>query len=323
MYQLVYILAASHSGSTLLAMLTGSHPQAYTVGELKATHLDDPDRYLCSCGEKIRNCGFWANVQTGMARRGYEFDITNAETDFRNVGSWYANRLLCPLVRGRGWEVVRDMALSLSAVWRKRFEEIQLRNTALLGTICELTGAKIIVDSSKIGLRLKYLLKIPHFRVRVIRLIRDGRGVALSYMDPARFADARDPSLRGGGTGGDREAERLSLAEAAYEWRRSNEEAEAILANLDRSQWMEVRYEHLCRQPKAVMNRIFEFIGLEKVDVVDRFRCGSRHVLGNGMRLDKVLEIQLDQRWKREMSEAQLLEFDAVAGAMNRQYGYA
>ena len=34
--KLAYILAASHSGSTLLAMLLGAHRETCTVGELKA-----------------------------------------------------------------------------------------------------------------------------------------------------------------------------------------------------------------------------------------------------------------------------------------------
>ena len=46
--RLVYILAASHSGSTLLAMLLGSHPDVCTVGELKATSLGNVEEYLCS-----------------------------------------------------------------------------------------------------------------------------------------------------------------------------------------------------------------------------------------------------------------------------------
>jgi len=62
----------------------------------------------------------------------------------------------------------------------------------------------------------------------VIRLIRDGRAVALTYMDPAGFADAKDPSLRAGGMGGDRRREKLTMAQAAREWRRSNEEAEHV-----------------------------------------------------------------------------------------------
>ncbi len=322
MHDLAYILAASHSGSTLLAMLAGSHPRAFTAGELKATNLGDPDQYRCSCGVWIRECRFWSSVQEGMARRGIEFDITDAKTDFRNVGQWYVDWLLTPLVRGRVWECMRDVALTASPVWRERLREIQRRNVALVDTIRELAGAHVVVDSSKVGLRLKYLLRNPCFRIRVIHLIRDGRGVALSHMDPARFADAKDPSSRGGGTGSSRDSERLSMAAAAREWVRSNEEAEALLEGLDRSQWTQVRYEDLCRDPRAVMDRLFGFLGLETWNAVNGFRRADLHVLGNGMRFDRTTEVCLDERWREVLTDRELEEFDTVAGSMNRRYGY-
>ena len=78
-----------------------------------------------------------------------------------------------------------------------------------------------MVDSSKVAVRLKYLLRNPELDVKVIRLIRDGRGVALTYMDPAQFADAENPDRRGGGMGGNREDERLPMTQAAYQWRRT------------------------------------------------------------------------------------------------------
>ena len=56
--RLFYILAASHSGSTLLAMLLGSHPDVCTAGELKAASVGDVDAYRCSCGAPILQCGF-------------------------------------------------------------------------------------------------------------------------------------------------------------------------------------------------------------------------------------------------------------------------
>ena len=128
--------------------------------------------------------------------------------------------------------------------------------------VLNISGGKIIVDSSKAAVRLKYLLKNPDINIKVIRLIRDGRGVALTYMDPAKFADAREPALRSGGSGGQRPDQRLSMARAAYEWRRSNEEAEHILRRLGKSQWIEVRYEELCEDTEKTLSKVFEFLNL-------------------------------------------------------------
>ena len=119
MTKLAYILAASHSGSTLLAMLLGSHHETRTVGELKLSPraIGDIDQYRCSCGEFIRKCPFWNDVRARMARRGFDFDIANAGTSYSGIETPYAGRLLRPLHRGRMLEAIRDMGLSLSSAW--------------------------------------------------------------------------------------------------------------------------------------------------------------------------------------------------------------
>ncbi|NLE28064.1 MAG: hypothetical protein GX629_00160 [Phycisphaerae bacterium] len=320
--RLVYILSASHSGSTLLAMLLGAHTHLVTVGELKATNLGDINRYRCSCGSPIRNCEFWSQVRRCMIQNGYSFDITDSGTDYFRINNRYIRYLLRPLVRGPVLENIRDLALNLSPAWRQNLPKIQNQNFALIQTICRLANARIIVDSSKIGLRLKYLLQNPAINVKILRLIRDGRAVAMTYTDPAAFADSENPMLRGGGMGGDRNNEKISIDQAAWEWRRSNEEAHQILARVPSDRWMEVRYEHLCRNPKVTLSRIFRFIGVEPQNTTTTFRTKPMHVLGNGMRLDTDNEIKLDERWKNQMTPEQLARFDAIAGPLNQQYGY-
>jgi hypothetical protein len=143
----------------------------------------------------------------------------------------------------------------------------------------------------------------------------------LTYMDPARFADARDERLRGGGSGGDRAAERLSATRAALEWRRSNEEAACVLRGLPRDTWREVRYEQLCADPQVALEPVLGWLGVDP-------RCrlalarGVYHVVGNGMRLDSTREVRLDDRWRTALPPEALGTFDSVAGDLNRRLGY-
>ena len=322
MIQLAYILSASHSGSTMLAMLLGAHPEICTAGELKATALGDVERYRCSCGNFIRQCDFWNRVCERMAQQGINFDIANAQTNFHSIHSDYVQKLLRPLHRGKILELARDAALALSPAWHRGLPRMQRINALLADCLIRQSGASVLVDSSKVALRLKYLLRNPAFDVRVIRLIRDGRGVALTYMDPARFADACDPTRRGGGSGGDRAAERLELRKAAHEWKRSNEEAEALLSSLAPHQQIRVHYEELCREPRATLMRLARFLGVDPEQVTLDFRRVEQHVVGNGMRLDTTSEIVLDERWREILTPHDLAEFDAVAGTMNWAYGY-
>ena len=303
-------------------MLLASHPAVCSAGELKATKLEPVDRYRCSCGHLIITCPFWLGIRAAMADRGFDFDIARAETDLRAGVPPLVRRALRPLHRGPWLEAVRDAALSSWPGWRRHLTRNQAVNAALAACLCERTGADVIIDSSKIGLRLKYLLRNPALSVRVVRLIRDGRAAVLTYVDPERFADAREPARRGGGSGGSREHERLTMIAAAREWRRSNEEAEAIVSSLPAAQSLAVRYEELAADPRSTLERIFGFIGVRGEAAIGRFKSLEHHVVGNGMRFDSSSEIVLDERWRTTLTAADLGIFDHEAGPLNRRLGY-
>ena len=161
MARLAYILAASHSGSTLLAMLLGAHPDLHD-GELKADSFGDADAYRCSCGRRIKECEFWSKVREAMRRKGIEdYDVTRAGTSIFSVTSPYVGRLLAPLPRNSLWEAARDLALSFSPEWRAHLKETQTRNAALVEAVREVAEAKLVVDSSKLALRLRTCCAIP------------------------------------------------------------------------------------------------------------------------------------------------------------------
>lgn len=299
--RLVYVLAASHSGSTLLTMLLGAHPDLCTVGELKATIPGDVAEYPCSCGERINLCPFWARVRAGMARRGLDFDFAQPYVDLQSIDSAYVRQVLRPLHRGWLLEHVRDAALWLSPTARAQYALIRHRTAALVDTVCEISGQNIIVDSSKYGLRLKYLLRNPALDVQIVRVIRYGRAVAATY-----YIDER----------------RLPMAQAALEWRRSNEEAEQLLTSVDPARSIEVRYEQLCHDPAGGLARLFEFIRVDPARGTLDYRAREHHVIGNWMRTQKTSAIVLDERWRQQLTAVDLGEFERVAGRMNRRYGY-
>ena len=322
MPKLAYLLAASHSGSTLLAMLLGAQPGACTAGELKATSLGDAASYRCSCRDRILDCDFWNQIATAMAARGYaDFQITRAGTNIFEIDSPYTRRLLAPVYRGGTLEIIRDLALSFSPMWNAHLADCNDRNLALIESLLDVTGAAVVIDSSKVALRLKYLLKIPGLDLRVIRVIRDGRAVALTYTDDWTFADSKDPDMRGGGTG-IRRPPLGSMIAAANTWKRSNESCDALTARLPATQWTEVRYEDLCSDPEGTLKRLVTFLNLDPDKVRLAFRAVPQHVIGNGMRMDSSSEVSLDERWKSHLCKEDLQVFDAIAGDLNRCYGY-
>jgi hypothetical protein len=270
----------------------------------------------------LSQCPFWRQVREAMARRGHAFDPGDARMDYRDAGGRMARRLLRPLHRGRIAEFVREAGLRLAPGWRRNFCALQRRNAALAASVCEVAGKPVIADSSKIALRAKFLLRNPELDVRIVRIIRDGRAVMLTYMYPFEYADSRDPQRRAGGTGEPYPGQYATPHEAAYRWRRSNQEAEALVRQLDRSRWLEVRYEQLCSQPRPTLRRIAAFLGVDPAAATLDYRAATPHVVGNGMRMDPTAEIRLDDRWRSVLTADDLNVFDRVAGDLNRRYGY-
>jgi hypothetical protein len=100
------------------------------------------------------------------------------------------------------------------------------------------------------------------------------------------------------------------------------QEAETIAACLSPAQWIEVRYEDYCREPQAALRRLHRFLGVEPNKRIEDSCSRAQHVVGNGMRLDRMFEVRLDERWRQELNERDLRAFDRIAGRMNRRYGY-
>lgn len=319
--KLVYLAAASHSGSTMTAMLLGAHPDLCSVGELKAINLGDKDTYLCSCKSLAKDCAFWQGVTEKMSAKGHDFCISDAGTDIRTGATPFMNRLLRPLVRSPFMELVRDTLLKLSPVWRKQLPLLQKRNADYARAIAEQAGVETVVDSSKIGIRLKYLLKNPELDVKVIWVVRDGRGVSLAYKNPSEYADAKDPKLRGGGAGRTQEHDR-GVEIGAHEWVRCNNETQSVLSTMSKDSWIKVHYEDICNETEKTLDEIFTFIGVDPAKKRLDFKTVEHHVVGNGMRLDDSEVIKLDERWKGQLNESDLAVYSQVVGKFHQSIGY-
>jgi hypothetical protein len=237
-----------------------------------------------------------------MTKRGFAYDATTAETDVRNAPSRYARRLLRPMHRGRLFEAARDAALALSAAARAHLRRDQALKAALVDSVLECSGDALLVDSSKLGVQLKCHLRNPRLDVRVLWLVRDGRAVARSLT----------------------QNERMTMREAAREWRRFYEEGAAVVRGLARAQWTQVRYETLCAEPEATLAALWRFLGLPARAPESPAR-EDFHVLGHDTRLRGLVRLRPgeNEKWREQLSAAELRTFEAIAGRENRALGYA
>ncbi|MFM7674860.1 MAG: hypothetical protein ACKO5F_04580 [Synechococcus sp.] len=147
-WKLIYITSNSHSGSTLLDMLIGSHSACLTLGEIhKLTAKSEGE---CACGApSYAACSFWQDVSQRLAAAG-----------------------LPPLA-----------TLQIHSTDPAVFREA---NHHLFAVLQEKTGCEVFVDSSKKLSRLKLLLQDPDLRVLPVHIVRRPEGVVCSNIAKGR-----------------------------------------------------------------------------------------------------------------------------------------
>jgi hypothetical protein len=173
------------------------------------------------------------------------------------------------------------------------------QNRVLIDLITQLQGGRVFLDGSKDPERLVQFQKSSFWKIKAVHLVRDGRGIANSYMKHYR----------------------VGMAAAAREWSLSDLACKRARAVLPESNVLTVRYEDLCRHPSEVRKTILRFAGLAD----ENNGNGSRsdfHILGNEMRLTNFKEIRCDEKWRHELHPADLHVFEKVAGIANRENGY-
>ena len=147
-WNLVYITSNSHSGSTLLDMLIGSHSSCITLGEIHK--LTRKSKGVCACGApNYQECAFWRDVDVRLQACGGP----------------------------------KLPELHLDSTQKDEFQEM---NHYLFRVLQEKTNAQWFVDSSKKLSRLKSLVSDRSFNVVPVHIIRRPEGVVCSNMRKGR-----------------------------------------------------------------------------------------------------------------------------------------
>lgn len=189
--------------------------------------------------------------------------------------------------------ISRDASASIAAA----------QNTwTIADVICEEDGTNYLLDSSKNAVRLKLLYLARPWAFRIVYLVRDGRAVVCSAM-----------RRRG-----------LTADRAAAIWKRENQHIHLVLRTIPADQVITLTYEGLCDDPEATLARACEFLGVEpQPGLVRLWQRPVHNVPGNPMLFDRsVMTIRKDERWRKDLTPADLDLFERVAGAFNRQFGY-
>jgi Sulfotransferase family len=163
-------------------------------------------------------------------------------------------------------------------------------------------GAGWVIDSSKTSEQLRVLSVTRPEALRVIFLVRDGRGVALSK------AQRRGRPFWWG----------------VVSWMTNTLRLLMALRSVPAAQRLTVRYEALCADPEREMRRIAEFTGLPFDPAITRLLRDGRHNIGGSPhRFDSgPAAIRLDDRWHGLVRGWRAVQFGLMGGWLNALLGY-
>ncbi len=143
---------------------------------------------------------------------------------------------------------------------------------------------------------------------RFVHIIRDGRDVALGYLD----RDEWGPS---------------TLPDAAFYWASRVERGRAAGRALGASRYTESRYEDLVDDPEAVTRRLCGFLDLEFEEGMLRFHergaafiASTKDPQAFGGLSRPITPGMRD--WRTEMAADDVLRFEAIAGDLLEELGY-
>jgi hypothetical protein len=293
-----------YTGSTLLGMLLGNHPSCASIGAATGlTARVDLSVYVCSCGARFTDCGFWGRV----ARRTVELEhpVTIFEKDFWNTHVRVSHRrslngLLVSSLGSVPLNVARDALIGRVGPVAKRVSQARFASWSLARAVLEETGKGVFVDTARDHQRPRYLVGMPLLDVKVIHLVRDPRGNVASIMKHTN----------------------VGVRTAARQWRHYNVEAARISRYVPPESWMLLHYEELCDAPQATLDRVARFLGVEPAPITELLEPSERHVIGNSMRLRVLDEIREDLSWQPTLRGRDLRTIGRVVGATSHRLGY-
>ena len=277
----LYLAGFGRSGSTLLDRLVGGHAGVVGMGELSNLWLRGVlENQLCSCGQRFASCPFWSKVR--------ETDPSIFSVETARVMVELENRLLRTRRVPALWTArSRDR---LAALWSPAARHAM---SHLYRAIQRVSGAQLIVDSSKHPTYGFLLAQSPEVRMRIVHLIRDPRAVAFSWLRPRR--DPTDVGLM---------TNRYSATQSALIWDAWNVSV-PLVAKASGVPYARLRYEDLVENAHEMVEGLIDdaraALGLSESTqpvVPDAYHSIS----GNPMRFHPwPIEVRLDNEWRRSL----------------------
>jgi hypothetical protein len=305
--KVLYIAGKGRSGSTLLASLLGQLPGFFNAAEVN--FLWDwglVENHKCGCGQPLQECPTWRAVLT-------EADALLADTDIPPIASARVDRDQAAVVR---WPKTLHLLRARPGThprW-KQLDRYTTAVSAIYRAIVRVTGARVVVDSSKKPIEPVALGIVEGVDLYLAHLVRDPRAVVYSWQRSRVYSDRDDVEYM----------PRFSASFTTTSWLGRSLLVEVI----GRRRPVElVRYDEMARDPEAVLRRLADFVGEPAGDLAfltskAATLAPTHSVGGNPVRMASgEIKIAPDDEWRTHLAPRKRLVSTAIALPLLHRYG--
>jgi len=230
--QVLFIVGAGRSGSTLLERLIADHGDVAAVGELRflwERGVGQDQR--CSCRSTFAECAFWTSVMSEV-----ESDVGGAE----RLAGLASTRSHVDRIRYIPFMHIEALR---PAAYARSYDKFASLITAVYRAIDRVGDHRLILDSSKDPSYAHFLSTLPGIDVAFVNLVRDARAVAHSW----RRAKTR-PEIHWAQA----EMDVWPYSKAATDWCYKYVQSSA-LKQVARRRVLTIRYENLVKDHKSAL----------------------------------------------------------------------
>jgi len=285
------------NGSTIIGNILGETSGFMHVGELHFLWKNAAGRganSLCGCGAELTRCPFWSAVLPVGRPAGVGADGFAAQVIRRQRSSVRTRHTWRVLRRGPDRDDIRAHAALMTQVYR---------------AIAQRSGARVIVDTTKIPGEAALLPYLEGITTYFVHLVRDPRAVAESWREPKQYVYA------------------MSASKSTAYWHGFNLAARAITRrHSERSLFL--RYEDFIADPVGAVDRLLRLCGADPAANPVSGRSvelrGNHTVTGNPdrFRTGTTIVREADDGWITGLRPAAKLAALALSWPLRRRYGY-
>ena len=300
------IVGPGRSGTTILACVLGAVDGVVTVGELRwLWRRGVIEQRPCGCGRPLDQCTVWSPVMHRTLPRNGASALDTVAAQDEVAGR--RNRLRA--VRSASGTDARWPALA------------QVRHSAgtLVHAVADVTGARVIVDSSKRPQDAAVLAAVDGIDHYVLNMVRHPGAVAWSWQRKDKLVRLAGRTTQPMQTRG--------LLSSVVRWTENCLGTEALRRHVPAERWMFLRYEDFAAEPRTAIDRVLAFLG-EDTDVPfqseDTVELSLNHTVAgnpNRFRVGRV-RIAVDDEWRRRMPLRRRIAVRALTWPLLLRYGY-